>query len=49
VVGFAERHCWGWAHWEYAQGFGLLDAKTGQPDANVMRALLQGSEAGPAN
>ena len=42
VVNFAERHCWGWAHWEYAQGFGLLDAKTGRPDANVMRALLGG-------
>ena len=49
VVGFAERHCWGWAHWEYAQGFGLLDAKTGKPDADVMRALLQGSPAAPAN
>jgi endoglucanase len=40
VVKFADGHCWGWAHWEYAQGFGLLDAKTGKPDANVMRALL---------
>lgn len=49
VVSFVERHCWGWAHWEYAQGFGLLDAKTGKPDADVMRALLQGSPAGPAN
>jgi endoglucanase len=49
VVNFADRHCWGWAHWEYAQGFGLLDAKTGKPDANVMRALLQGAPAGPAN
>ena len=49
VVNFAERHCWGWAHWEYAQGFGLLDARTGKPDADVMRALLQGAAAGPAN
>ena len=40
VVGFAERHCWGWAHWEYDQGFGLLDAKTGKPDPAVLRALL---------
>jgi endoglucanase len=40
VVKFAEAQCWGWAHWEYAQGFGLLDAKTGKPDRNVMRALL---------
>jgi endoglucanase len=42
VVKFADGQCWGWAHWEYAQGFGLLDAKTGKPDPNVMRALLQG-------
>jgi endoglucanase len=42
VVKSAEAQCWGWAHWEYAQGFGLLDAKTGKPDPDVMRALLQG-------
>jgi endoglucanase len=41
VVDLAEGRCWGWAHWEYAQGFGLLDEKTGKPDANVMRALLE--------
>jgi endoglucanase len=40
VVKFAEAQCWGWAHWEYAQGFGLLDAKTRKPDPDVMRALL---------
>jgi endoglucanase len=40
VTGFAEAHCWGWAHWELAQGFGILDDRTGQPDAGVMRALL---------
>jgi endoglucanase len=40
VVDFADGHCWGWAHWEYAQGFGLLDAKTGKPDPSVMRSLL---------
>jgi len=49
VVDFAERHCWGWTHWEYAQGFGLLDANTGKPDVDVMRALSQGVPAGPAN
>jgi endoglucanase len=48
VVRFAEQHCWGWAHWEYDQGFGLLDAKTGKPDAKVMRALLQGPSPAPA-
>ena len=40
VVRFAERHCWGWTHWELAQGFGLLDAKSGKPDRDVMRALM---------
>jgi endoglucanase len=40
VVRFAERHCWGWTHWELAQGFGLLDANTGKPDRDVLRALL---------
>jgi endoglucanase len=41
VVGFAERHCWGWTHWELAQGFGIVDDGTGKPDPAVMRALLQ--------
>jgi endoglucanase len=40
VVGFAERHCWGWTHWELAQGFGLVNDRTGKPDPGVMRALL---------
>jgi endoglucanase len=40
VVTYAKQHCWGWAHWELAQGFGLVDDRTGKPDAGVMRALL---------
>jgi endoglucanase len=40
VTGFAEQHCWGWAHWELAQGFGILDERTGKLDPGVMRALL---------
>ena len=40
VVTYAGQHCWGWAHWELAQGFGLVDDRTGKPDAGVMRALL---------
>ncbi|MBR0753322.1 cellulase family glycosylhydrolase [Bradyrhizobium jicamae] len=40
VTAYARKHCWGWAHWELAQGFGLVDASTGKPDADVMRALL---------
>lgn len=40
VATYAEQHCWGWAHWELAQGFGLVDGKTGKPDPGVLRALL---------
>jgi endoglucanase len=42
VVDFAERHCWGWAHWELAQGFGVINDQTGKPDPAVMQALLGG-------
>jgi endoglucanase len=40
VVTYAKQHCWGWAHWELAQGFGLVDDRTGRADPGVMRALL---------
>ncbi|RXH22495.1 endoglucanase [Bradyrhizobium nanningense] len=40
VTAYAREHCWGWAHWELAQGFGLVDRSTGRPDPDVMRALL---------
>ena len=41
VVTYATQQCWGWTHWELAQGFGLVNDKTGRPDAGVMRALLR--------
>ena len=40
VTAYAGEHCWGWAHWELAQGFGLVNDKTGMPDPGVLRALL---------
>ncbi|KYG23326.1 endoglucanase [Bradyrhizobium sp. AT1] len=43
VTAYARDHCWGWTHWELAQGFGLVDRSTGQPDPDVMRALLGGT------
>jgi endoglucanase len=46
VVTFAEQHCWGWTHWELAQGFGLVDDKTGKPDAGVLRALFGRRQSG---
>ena len=41
VVTYARQQCWGWTHWELAQGFGLVNDKTGKPDSRVMRALLE--------
>jgi endoglucanase len=40
VTQYAREHCWGWTHWELAQGFGLLDDRTGLPDPEVLKALL---------
>ena len=40
VVKFAEANCIGWTHWEFAQGFGLLNDKK-QLDDQAVRALLQ--------
>jgi endoglucanase len=46
VVSYAQRHCWGWTHWELSQGFGLLD-RSGQIDSGALKALLGGPEAAP--
>jgi len=39
VAQFAERNCWGWSHWEFAHGFGLLNNDQ-KLDDDVVRALL---------
>ena len=36
----AEEHCIGWTHWDFQDGFGLIDPETGMPDAGVMEALV---------
>ncbi|WP_407185979.1 glycoside hydrolase family 5 protein [Bradyrhizobium centrosematis] len=46
VTAYARDHCWGWTHWELAQGFGLVDRTTGRPDPDVMRALLGAPQPG---
>jgi len=49
VTSYAERHCWGWTHWEFMQGFGLLDDRLGRIDTGALNALLgqQPGLAGP--
>lgn len=39
VARFAEQNCWGWSHWEFGHGFGLLNADQ-KLDEDVIRALL---------
>jgi endoglucanase len=40
----AERHCIGWAHWDYADAFGFVrrTAEREVPDEAILRALLDG-------
>ncbi|MDK9697132.1 MAG: glycoside hydrolase family 5 protein [Siculibacillus sp.] len=40
VRGAAEANCLGWTHWEYRDGFGLIDGRTGEPDEAVLSALV---------
>jgi endoglucanase len=40
VAAAAAANCIGWTHWEYRDGFGLIDNRTGAPDDTVMRALF---------
>ena len=44
VVSYAQQHCWGWAHWELSQGFGLVDDNSGKADAGALKALLGGRQ-----
>jgi endoglucanase len=41
----AEAHCLGWAHWDYADGFGFVRRIAGQeiPDESIVGALLNAS------
>ena len=48
VTASAERHCLGWTHWDYDQGFGLIDPATGQPDRAVVEALQPAAHAASA-
>lgn len=36
----AESYCFGWTHWEYDEGFGLLDASGQQVEPALAKALL---------
>jgi endoglucanase len=36
----ARAHCIGWTHWDFQDGFGLIDPETGMPDQGVIGALL---------
>ncbi|WP_333824222.1 glycoside hydrolase family 5 protein [Pinisolibacter sp.] len=48
VAGAAARNCIGWTHWDYRDGFGFVDAKTGEADEAVLSALF-GRRSGGAS
>lgn len=35
----AEARCIGWTHWDFQDGFGLMDPASGMPDPGIMDAL----------
>lgn len=39
VTAAAESNCIGWAHWDYFDGFGLVDPEIGLPDPGILAAL----------
>ena len=39
----AEAHCIGWTHWDFQDGFGLIDPDTGMPDMDAVDALIPDS------
>lgn len=38
----AQARCLGWVHWDFKDGFGLIDPQTGLPDDGIMQALGSG-------
>ena len=36
----AERHCMGWTHWDFSDGFAMVDPTTSLPIPSIMDALL---------
>jgi len=40
VAQAAAKNCLGWTHWEYRDGFGLVDAKSGKVDEATLTALV---------
>ena len=36
----AEENCLGWTHWEFSDGFGMVDTRTTLPDPFILDALV---------
>ena len=39
VTTAANANCLGWTHWDYRDGFGLVDGRTGKPDEATLAGL----------
>lgn len=40
VVKEAEERCIGWTHWDFSDGFGIVDPDTGEADSQALNALI---------
>lgn len=41
VVTVVENRCIGWTHWDYSDGFGIVDPRTHRPDPEALNVLLK--------
>jgi endoglucanase len=41
VVTEAEQRCIGWTHWDYSDGFGIIDPMTNEPDIEALNVLIK--------
>ncbi len=39
----AEHHCFGWTHWDFSDGFAVVDPRTTLPDPFILDALTSPS------
>ncbi|WP_420413791.1 glycoside hydrolase family 5 protein [Roseibium sp.] len=45
VVNAVEERCIGWTHWDYSDGFGIVDPRTHEPDKEALKVLLKSKDA----
>jgi endoglucanase len=39
IINSSSVNCIGWAHWDYADGFGFIDEETGLPESSILKLM----------